>query len=62
MLVSSADETAFEVRDLLAADPAPPGRAGTQRFLSSGDPDRFVAIGSPLLGAELATAERIEWA
>jgi glutamate racemase len=60
VLVSSADETAFEVRDLVADDPAPAGRVGTQRFLSSGDPDRFVAIGSPLLGPELATAERVE--
>ena len=65
VLVSSADETAFEVR--------PParrrhhrvaraaGRVGTHRFLSSGDPDRFVELGFRLLGPELASAERIAW-
>jgi glutamate racemase len=65
VLVSSADETAFEVRSLLAAGgpatPATPGRAGRHRFLSSGDPDRFVEVGFRLLGPELATAERVEW-
>lgn len=65
VLVSSADETAFEIRALLAdggpAAPAPAGRAGTHRFLSSGDPDRFVELGFRLLGPELATAERIAW-
>jgi len=59
VLVSSADETAFQVRDLLP--PPPADRAGTQRFLSSGDPDRFVALGFRLLGPELATAEQVAW-
>jgi glutamate racemase len=65
VLVSSADETAFEIESLLAsggpAEPATPGRGGTHRFLSSGDPDRFVEVGFRLLGPELATAERITW-
>ena len=65
VLVSSADETAFEVRALLGdhgpAAPATPGRAGRHRFLSSGDPDRFVEVGFRLLGPELATAERVDW-
>ena len=58
VLVSSADETAFEVRALLGVD-GDTDRVGAQRFLSSGDPDRFVAIGSPLLGPELDRAERV---
>lgn len=60
VLVSSADETAFEVRALLGAD-APADRVGGHRFLSSGDPDRFVELGFRLLGPELAHAERVEW-
>ncbi len=60
VLVSSADETAFEVRDLLGADDGP-ARAGTQRFLSSGDPEHFVDVGVRLLGPELVTAERVTW-
>lgn len=65
VLVSSADETAFEVRQLLqgggASEPAPAGRGGSQRFLSSGDPDRFVELGFQLLGPELAHAEQVTW-
>jgi len=60
VLVSSADETAFEVRALVGADPAAPP-TGSHRFLSSGDPARFVELGFRLLGPELATAERVEW-
>src|SRR5581483_7282064 len=43
VLVSSADETAFEVRRLLhGSDLAAPGdRAATHRFLSSGDTTWF---------------------
>jgi glutamate racemase len=59
VLVSSADETAFEVRALLGD--ATEGRAGTHRFISSGDPERFVELGFRLLGPELATAERVTW-
>ncbi|MGH9136533.1 MAG: glutamate racemase [Acidimicrobiales bacterium] len=65
VLVSSADETAFEVRAMLLADdrihPAPPGRVATHRFLSSGDPEWFRQLGGRLLGPELAHAERIDW-
>ena len=65
VLVSRADETAFEIRSLLSDDgparPATPGRVGRHRFLSSGDPDRFVEVGFRLLGPELATAERVDW-
>ena len=62
VLVSSADETAFEVRALLGTDDADRTRRGaTHRFLSSGDPERFVELGFRLLGPELASAERVEW-
>jgi len=65
VLVSSADETAFEVRRLLDGDgpalPAPAGRAGRHRFLSSGDPARFVELGFQLLGPELVHAEPVTW-
>ena len=56
MLVSSADETAFALRDLLhdrglVHDRAEGGRA---RFLSSGDVQWFETLGRRLLGPELA--------
>jgi glutamate racemase len=60
VLVSSADETAFEIRALLGDDSTAAG-SGTHRFLSSGDPDTFVELGFRLLGPELASAERVEW-
>ena len=61
VLVSSADETAFEVRSLLeAADAATAGRAGTHRFFSSGDVAWFRKLGARLLGPELDTV--LPWA
>jgi glutamate racemase len=65
VLVSSADETAFEVRGLLegtalARDPA--GPSGTHRWLSSGDVDWFRRLGRQLLGPELDHAEAVAWA
>jgi glutamate racemase len=61
VLVSSADETAFDVRKVLAdtglgrLGPA----CGTQRFLSSGDLDWFKEMGRRLLGPELGDVERL---
>jgi glutamate racemase len=64
VLVSSADETAFAVREELASlgllrpetdDSAP----AVHRFLSSGDVAWFSELGRRLLGPELAQAE--EW-
>lgn len=59
VLVSSADETAFQVRAMLLANggtrvgsPEPP------QFLSSGDVDEFARIGQMLLGPELSTVGR----
>ena len=58
VLVSSADETAFEVRALLGG--GTPGR-GTHRFLSSGDVDWFRSLGRQLLGPELDAVEPVRW-
>ena len=62
VLVSSADETAFEVserlRELLLL--REPGVVGTRRFLSSGDVDTFRDLGSALFGADLVAAEHWE--
>jgi len=61
VLVSSADETAFQVRSMLLEHGGT--RVGPQRaplFLSSGDIDEFARIGSMLLGPELESVGR--WA
>lgn len=60
VLVSSADETAFEVRRLLGESAAGDG-AGTTRFLSSGDPLLFAQLGRRLLGPELDRVESHVW-
>jgi glutamate racemase len=65
VLVSSADETAFEVRRLLdlgLARPAPPDRpAARHRWLSSGDVAWFRRLGGRLLGPELDRVEPVSW-
>ncbi len=65
-LVSSADETAFVLRDhLLGLDLVRPARANSvegpvrHEFFSSGDVARFRELGSRLLGPELNSAR--EW-
>lgn len=60
VLVSSADETAFEVRDLLVEDRIP-GRTGRHTFISSGDANAFERIGRQLFGRELIGAEEHAW-
>ncbi len=59
-LVSSADETAFAVRDRLAELELLRSSAdsGQHRFLSSGDINLFRELGGRLLGPELAHTER----
>lgn len=59
-LVSSADETAFEVRDILRRTglARPAGHAGVRRFLTSGDPDTFARLGARFLGWPLGPVER----
>lgn len=69
VLVSSADETAFAVRDLLEHDglaaersfDASAVRSARHRWLSSGDVEWFRELGSKLLGPELDHAEQIVW-
>ncbi|MBS3941083.1 MAG: aspartate/glutamate racemase family protein, partial [Actinobacteria bacterium] len=63
-LVSSADETAFEVRDLLQRMGwlADDGRRGTLRFVTSGDPARFAELGQRFLGTPLGDVAAHEWA
>ena len=63
VLVSSADETAFEVRALLAQTGLgrrAPGK-GAHRFLSSGDVAVFRELGRRLLGPELDEVEQVTW-
>jgi glutamate racemase len=64
VLVSSAEETAFEVRRLLEATGA--GRRssgkGRHRFVSSGDLDWFASMGRRFLGPELEAAEDVDFA
>jgi len=61
-LVSSADETAFAVRDRLGAlgllREAADDRRGQHRFVSSGDVELFRELGARLLGPELDHTER----
>ncbi|HUY23083.1 MAG TPA: glutamate racemase [Acidimicrobiales bacterium] len=63
VLVSSADETAFEVRAVLAADGLGRGddRPGTLRVYSSGDVAWFRTVGSRLFGGELGDVRALTW-
>jgi len=63
VLVSSADETAFEIRALIGPAPTAAGRErqGRLRFVSSGDVDHFRILGRRLLGPELAEVEPRSW-
>ena len=65
VLVSSADETAFEIRALLLGPDGPSRRRSeepaTHRFLSSGDVTWFQQLGARLLGPELASVEATPW-
>ncbi len=60
ILVSSADETAFELARLLESKglgTPDENTAGSARFISSGDIASFTRVGSRLLGPELVDAE-----
>jgi glutamate racemase len=62
VLVSSADELAFELRERLSGSAlAGPGGPGIHRFYSSGDVEWFRDLGGRLLGPELAHTEAISW-
>ena len=61
VLVSPAEETAFEVGRMLASTGLgrrTPSKA-RHRFLSTGDVERFAAMGRRLLGLEIAEAEPV---
>ena len=63
VLVSSADETAFEVQRAIESIGA--GRVGgdpaIRRFVSSGDVETFARLGRQLLGPELDAVEAHQW-
>jgi glutamate racemase len=62
VLVSSADETAFDVRATLLESGLyrRGGGTGQRRWISSGEPSAFVLLGQQLFGPELDEAEH--WA
>ncbi len=64
VLVSSADETAFEVRAILHETGLVrrSGGKGDHRFVSSGDLSWFRQLGSRLLGPEIDDVEGWSWA
>ncbi len=63
VLVSSADETAFDVRATLAAGSLGRGGrlSGEARFYSSGDVDWFADVGGRLFGADLGEVGQVKW-
>ncbi|HLM94879.1 MAG TPA: glutamate racemase [Acidimicrobiales bacterium] len=76
VLVSSADETAFEVRAILGGSQSPglgadagdggaggsaEGRLGALSVFSSGDVAWFRAVGSRLFGGELGEVRQVSW-
>ncbi len=64
VLVSSADETAFEVRASLDGEHRRPGDADPQparRFLTSGSVETFRSLGGRFLGPEVVHVEAWEW-
>jgi glutamate racemase len=65
VLVSSADETAFAVRDLLAAQglvSGTPPRDPRHVFFTSGRVDTFRTLGARFLGPEVDAVEPWDWA
>jgi len=64
VLVSSADETAFEVRALLeetGLGKRTGAGKGRHRFVSTADVDWFRQLGQRLLGPELVHVEAHSW-
>ncbi len=63
VLVSSADETAFEVEHVMSASGGarPRGERPVRRFVSTGDVAWFARLGRQLLGPELDNVEALSW-
>jgi glutamate racemase len=66
VLVSSADETAFTVRELLqpkatTSSPETSATGATHRFVTSGDAATFRALGTRFLGPEVTDVEAWSW-
>jgi glutamate racemase len=61
VLVSSADETAFAVREMLpdGGDASTPPGAPT--FITSGDVNQFRRLGARFLGPEVQAVEAWSW-
>jgi glutamate racemase len=59
VLVSSADETAFAARRMIGAPEH--GATADHRFITSGDPGRFAALGARFLGPEVGAVEAWQW-
>jgi glutamate racemase len=62
-LISSADETAFEVADILARvgmAHAPRAEPGRHRFVCTGDPAAFRGLGRRFLGPEVESVHAID--
>jgi glutamate racemase len=60
-LVSSAEETAFEVREKLAGEPAAPLPCGRVQFVTSGDVETFRRLGARFCGPEVDAVEAWSW-
>jgi glutamate racemase len=62
VLVSSADETAFEVRARLDAPALAGARStATHAFMTSGDVGQFLSLGARFLGPEVERVEAWSW-
>ena len=63
VLISSADETAFTVRELVEAHSlaAPAGSDARHTFVTSGDTAVFRELGARFLGPEVETVEAWSW-
>ena len=61
VLVSSADETAFDVHELISKGEVGAGTRARHEFYSSGEVDWFVEVGRRLLGPELTGACQVSF-
>ncbi len=61
VLISSADETAFDVADILSRTGTgrKGGTVGEHRFVCTGDPETFQILGERFLGPEVRSVERV---